>query len=173
MDVKQILEASLFSSEEPIKLSDIAREFNISKKDLYRALKSLKKDYDERKSAIEIVKVGQKYVMQLREEFIDIGYKFGKPELDRDVLKTLAIIAYYQPIKQSDLRDMLGEKIYDHVDILKKKRLINVRKEDRTFILTVTKNFSTYFGIDARNPQEIREYLSKKLNLNLGEGKGE
>ncbi len=171
MNVKQILEASLFSSEEPIKLSNIAREFNISRKDLYKALKSLKKDYDEKNSAIEIVKVGQKYVMQLREEFLEIGYRFGKPELDRDVIKTLAIIAYYQPIKQSDLRDMLGEKIYEHVDMLRKKRLVNLKKEDRTFVLTVTKNFSTYFGIDAKNPQEIREYLSKKLNLNLGDGK--
>ncbi len=171
MDVKQILEASLFSSEEPIKLSDIAREFNISTKDLYRALRSLKKDYDERNSAIEIVKIGQKYVMQLREEFLEIGYRFGKPELDRDVIKTLAIIAYYQPIKQSDLREMLGEKIYEHVDLLRKKKLVNLKKEDRTFVLTVTKNFSTYFGIDAKNPQEIREYLSKKLNLNLGDGK--
>lgn len=163
-----MVEAVLFSLDEPIKISEISEKLNISKKDIYKAIKSLEEDYKNANSSIEIAKVGQKYVMQLKEEYLEIAYRFSKPELDKDVLKTLAIIAFYQPIKQSTLREMIGEKIYEHVEILKSKNLINKRTSGKTVILTVTKNFGPYFGIDVSDPKNLKEYLAKKLNLNLG-----
>lgn len=167
MDVKKLVEAVLFASDEPLKASEISSGLRIDSKTVYRAIKDLKNEYDEKGSAIEIVKVGQRYIMQLREGYRDIAAKFGKPELDKDVLKTLAVIAYYQPIKQSVLRELVGEKVYEHVDILKRKRLVTSRTQGRTEILSVTKNFSTYFGIDARDPQGIKKYLAERLNLKL------
>ncbi|MFP3254947.1 MAG: SMC-Scp complex subunit ScpB [Thermoplasmata archaeon] len=167
MEIKQLVEAALFASDEPLKVSDIAGNLMIEKKAIYKALKDLKKEYDERGSAMEIVKIGQRYIMQLREGYRDIANKFGKPELDKDVLKTLAVIAYYQPIKQSILRELIGEKVYEHVDLLKKKRLISSRTHGKTELLSVTKNFSVYFGIDAKDPQSIKRYLAEKLNLKL------
>ncbi|MDP8011944.1 MAG: SMC-Scp complex subunit ScpB [Thermoplasmata archaeon] len=167
MDVKKIVEAVLFSVDEPIKLSEISEKLNIGKKDVYKAIKSLKEDYDKNGNAMEITKIGQRYVMQLREDYLEIAYRFSKPELDKDVLKTLAVIAYYQPIKQSDLREMVGEKIYDHVNILKSKNLVTTRTSGKTLLISVTKNFGPYFGIDISDPKSIKEYLAKKLNLNL------
>ncbi|MGC8663544.1 MAG: SMC-Scp complex subunit ScpB [Thermoplasmata archaeon] len=167
MDVKKLVEAVLFSVDEPIKVSEISDKLNIGKKDIYRALKSLKNEYEKNDSSIEITKVGQKYVMQLKEDYLEIAYKFSKPEFDKDVLKTLAVIAYYQPIKQSDLREMIGEKIYDHVEMLKSKNLITSKSSGKTLLISVTKNFGPYFGIDISDPKNIKEYLAKKLNLNL------
>lgn len=171
MDVKKLVEAVLFSVDEPIKVSDISDKLNIGKKDIYRALRSLKEEYDKNESAMEIAKVGQKYVMQLRDEYLEIAYRFSKPELDKDVLKTLAVIAFYQPIKQSALREMIGEKIYEHVNILRAKNLITTRTSGKTVSISVTKNFGPYFGIDVSDPRNLKEYLAKKLNLNLGDGK--
>lgn len=171
MDVKKLVEAVLFSVDEPIKVSDISDKLNIGKKDIYRALRSLKEEYDKNKSAMEIAKIGQKYVMQLRDEYLEIAYRFSKPELGRDVLKTLAVIAFYQPIRQSTLREMIGEKIYEHVSILRAKNLITTRTSGKTVLISVTKNFGPYFGIDISDPKNLKEYLAKKLNLNLEEEK--
>ncbi|MBD6955154.1 MAG: SMC-Scp complex subunit ScpB [Aciduliprofundum sp.] len=167
MEIKQLVEASLFASEEPLKASEIGENLRVDTKTVYKAIKELKREYDERQSAIEIVKIGQRYIMQLREGYREIGNKFAKPELDRDVLKTLAVIAYYQPIKQSKLRELIGEKVYEHVDLLKRKRLVTTRSYGKTELISVTKNFSSYFGIDAKDPQSIKRYLAEKLNLKL------
>ena len=171
MDVKKLVEAVLFSVDEPIKVSEISEKLNIGRKDVYKALKSLKDDYKKNDSSIEITKVGQKYVMQLREDYLEIAYRFSKPELDKDVLKTLAVIAFYQPIKQSALREMIGEKIYEHVNVLKSKNLIVARTSGKTILISVTKNFGPYFGIDISDPKNLKEYLVKKLNLNLEDEK--
>ncbi|MEM0501953.1 MAG: SMC-Scp complex subunit ScpB [Thermoplasmata archaeon] len=167
MEVKQLVEAALFSSDEPVKISDLTKYLRIDNKSAYKAIKELQKEYNERNSSIEIVRIGKRYVMQLKEEYREMVNVFGKPELDKDVLKTLAIIAYYQPIKQSDLRELVGEKIYEHVKILKGKKLIKSKNYGKTTILSLTKNFNTYFGISAMDSQSIKKYLADKLNLNL------
>jgi segregation and condensation protein B len=78
-------------------------------------------------------------------------------------LKTLALIAFHQPVKQSNLRRMIGPKVYDHVDELSAMKLINAKKHGTTEMLTTTKLFPEYFGIDTTKPEEIREFLAKKV----------
>ena len=78
----------------------------------------LKKEYAN--SAIEIAEVGGKYVMQLRTEYADYARKFAPMELSRGMLKTLALIAYHQPIKQSELKNMIGSQVYERVKEQKK-----------------------------------------------------
>ncbi len=165
MNTKQVIEALLFASENPLKLSDLVQLSGLDLKIARKELKSLIKDYEQRESAIEITKVKNSYVMQLKSDYLEFGYKVGKPELDEDVLKTLAVISYYQPIKQSKLREMIGEKVYEHIDMLKSKNLIYLKRSGKTFDINTTKYFGSYFGIDAKSKDEIKEYLSKKLNL--------
>ncbi|MGC8992021.1 MAG: SMC-Scp complex subunit ScpB [Thermoplasmata archaeon] len=171
MDVKNIVESVLFASEEPLKISDISERLNIPKEEVRKAINELRKEYNERNSSIEIAKIGQKYVMQLKEEYLEFGYRFSKPEIDKDILKTLALIAYLQPVKVSELRKHVGEKINEHIKFLKNKRLIYSRKQGNSMILGITKYFILYFGIDATNPNSIKEYLINKLNINLGDDK--
>jgi len=58
---------------------------------------------------------------------------------------------------------MVGQKVYDHVDELALMRLIHTRKHGTTEMLTITKQFPEYFGIEATEPEEIREFLAKKV----------
>ena len=78
-------------------------------------------------------------------------------------MKTLALIAFHQPVKQSNLRRMIGPKIYDHVDELTSMKLIYSKKHGATEMLTTTKLFPEYFGLDTTKPEEIREFLAKKV----------
>ena len=53
--------------------------------------------------------------------------------------------------------------VLEHVDELSSMRLINTRKHGSTEMLTTSKIFPEYFGIDTTKPEEIREFLAKKV----------
>ncbi len=158
-DVMRIIEAVLFSTDRPMRVGEIAGIAGIRAEDVSRAMKKLIKEYESRNGAIEIVRIGNKYVMQLKDEYVNYGYAVGKKEISDELLKTLAIIAYYQPIAKSKLREMLGYKVYAHVEELKKRGFVYGKKSNRTEILRTTKKFNEYFGIS--DPKDIKKFFER------------
>ena len=64
---------------------------------------------------------------------------------------------------------MIGAKAYEHVDELATMKLIHAKKHGTTEMLTTTKLFPEYFGIDSTNSEEIRDFLIKKVVGNVKE----
>lgn len=58
---------------------------------------------------------------------------------------------------------MIGERIYHDVDELIGMHLIHTEPHGATEVLTTTRLFPEYFGIDSTKPEEIREFLAKKV----------
>ena len=58
---------------------------------------------------------------------------------------------------------MIGQKIYDHVDELVAMKLVYSKKHGTTELLTTTKKFPEYFGIDSTKPDRIKHFLAKKV----------
>ena len=163
---KRIIESVLFSASDPVSIKDIKESTGISAKIVKKNLKELMEDYNISKkndTSMEIVKAGDKYIMQLKKNYVDKTINISKPEIKDDILKTLSLIAFHQPLKQSNLRRMVGQKIYDHVDELISMKIVNSKKHGSTELLTTSKLFPEYFGIESTKPEEIREYLSKKV----------
>jgi len=163
---EQLVESILFSSSTPVGIEEIKEVTGLSKKKVTEAIDALIKTYNvERKkeTSIEVVKAGNKYTMQVKKKFFDQSVMVAKPEIQSHHLKTLALIAFHQPIKQSNLRRMIGPRVYDHVDELADLKLINAKKHGSTEMLTTTKLFPEYFGIDSTKPEEIREFLAKRV----------
>ena len=163
---ERLVESVLFSAGKPVSINEIKEATGLSTKKVSDALETLIKNYNvERKTgtSIEIVKAGDKYAMQVKKTFIDQSVMVAKPEIQSNLLKTLTLIAFHQPIKQSNLRRMIGPKVYDHVDELSALKLIHAKKHGTTEMLTTTKLFPEYFGIDSTKPEEIREFLAKKV----------
>jgi len=161
--VKKQVESVLFSASTPISVKEINEIINISSPIISAALRSLRKEYNERETAMEIVRIGKKYIMQVSETFSDQSMMIVPPAIDDDTLKTLTLIAFHQPIKQSNLRRMAGEKIYEHVDFLSDLGLIYAKQYKSTEILRLSPRFFEYFGIEARNPEEIKSFLLEKV----------
>ncbi|MDD1756577.1 MAG: SMC-Scp complex subunit ScpB, partial [Methanomassiliicoccales archaeon] len=67
-DPQRIVEAVLFASSKPLRMAEIEAASQLSDDVIRRALSKLKKGYDERGSAIEVVKIGVRYSMQLRKD---------------------------------------------------------------------------------------------------------
>jgi len=163
---KRLVESVLFSSGKPISINEIREATNLSVEKIKTTLDELIQDYNitrKNETSMEIVKAGEKFAMQVKKEFTDKTIMVAKPEIDTNLLKTLTLIAFHQPLKQSNLRRMIGTKAYEHVDELSAMNLINTKKHGSTEMLTTTKFFPEYFGIDSTKPEEIRDFLMKKV----------
>ncbi len=162
----RLVESVLFSAGKPVSIKEISSAAGLSHAQVTHALEALMQAYDtERKdeTSLEVVKAGSKYSMQVKKKFTDQSMMVAKPEIKAELLKTLALIAFHQPVKQSNLRHMIGEKVYEEVDDLVNMHLVFSKPHGSTEMLTTTKLFPEYFGIDSTKPEEIREFLAKKV----------
>src|SRR5205814_1830962 len=129
-------------------------------------LRALAHEYTERESAIEVAQIGTKWTMQIRSEFAELARGFAPPEIDRDLLKTAALIAYHQPLLQSDLFDMIGSKVYEHTKGLEDLGLINRKPSGRSLALTTTRYFAEFFGLKSTDREGIPRPVSGYLRDN-------
>lgn len=154
----------LFSAGHPISINELVEATGVSRKTVRKALKELMADYEnDNDTSMAIVKAGTKYVMQLKTEYTEPSVMITQPEIEDNVLRTLALIAFHQPVKQSNLRRMAGDKIYDHVDQLSEMHLIHTKKHRNTELITLTRRFPEYFGLDMTKPEDIRSFLAEKV----------
>jgi len=163
---KRLVESVLFSAGKPVSINEIKEATGLSYNIVKKTIQELIQDYNvtrKNETSMEIVKAGEKYTMQVKKQFIDQSMMVAKPEIKPELLKTLTLIAFHQPIKQSNLRRMFGTKIYDHVDELVSLKLVHSRKHGTTEMLTTTKFFPEYFGIESTDPKEIRNFLMRKV----------
>src|SRR5256712_13249225 len=109
-----LVEAGLYSGGRALPIDELARPTRLHPEGIEGHLGALAGEYTKRESALEVAQIGTKWTMQIREEYSERARAFAPPEIDRDILKTVALIAYHQPILQSDLFNMIGSKVYEH-----------------------------------------------------------
>jgi segregation and condensation protein B len=162
---KAVIEAALFASGKTLTPKELA-DLSVLSEERARALADdLAGEYAARGSGIEIKSIGEGYSMQVRFGLAGRVLSFAPKEIEAPLIRTLAIIAYKQPIKQSALVEIRGNKSYDHVKELVERGLINAEKFSRTKLLTTTPGFADYFGISSCDPQAIRRALLKDKRL--------
>lgn len=169
-DEKRLVESILFSASKPVSINEIKETTGLNPNKIKKILIDLIEDYNVKRkdeTSVEIIKAGEKYTMQVKKKFVDQSIMIAKPEIKSNLLKTLTLIAFHQPLKQSNLRRMIGIKAYEHVDELTTMKLVHSKKHGTTEILTTTKLFPEYFGIDTTKPEEIREFLIKKVSTKI------
>ena len=162
---KGVVEAALFSAGKPVDPEEIAESTKLPVEQVISSLKGLRKAYDSMKSALEVTQIGKKWTIQIRSEYTEKARYFAPPELPEDVVKTAALIAYHQPIRQSDLGDMIGEKVYDHVKMLRGLNLVSARPEGRTLSLTTSRQFPDFFGLKATARKDIKRFMEERAGV--------
>lgn len=163
---KRLVESVLFSASKPVSLNEIKEVTGLNPKIIKETIDELISDYNvtrKNETSMEVIKAGDKYTMQVKQQYKEKTIMVATPEIDGDLLKTLTLIAFHQPLKQSNLRRMIGEKAYEHVDELASMKLIHSKKHGSTEMLTTTKLFPEYFGIESTEPEEIKNFLLKKV----------
>lgn len=163
--LKARIEAVLFTTAQALSIKEIADILNEEDVDkVEEAMLELIMDYASREGALEIDDENG-YILQVKEEHMDIVEKLCPVELKPAVLRTLSVIALKEPIRQSDLKELRGSTAYEHVQELLGKGLISRTrdKNGRSYNLRTTPKFAEYFKLkgDTRS-------LAKLLEIDKG-----
>jgi len=101
------------------------------------------------KSAIEIIAKEESWKMDVKAEYKDMVNRLatGNAEFSRAEQETLAVIAYKQPVKQSVIIKIRGNKAYEHVKHFIEIGLVKGKRAGHTQELTLSEDFYDYFSI--------------------------
>ena len=97
--------------------------------------------------AIEILKKENSWKMDVKSEYIGMINKLatGAAEFTKAEQETLALIAYKQPLKQSVVVKIRGNKCYDHIAKFTGLGLIKTKKQGHTKEISLSDEFYNYF----------------------------
>lgn len=165
MSDRGIVEAALYSAGRALTIDDLMRVTGFDEATVKEHLRALAREYKKRESALEVAQIGTRWTMQIRQEYTERARTFAPPEIDRDLLKTAALITYHQPILQSDLFDMIGEKVYEHTKTLEDLKLITRKPSGRSLELTTTRYFAEFFGLKTTNREGIRKIMAERAGI--------
>ena len=168
MNSERIVEAELFSAAKPVTVTDLQTASGLDARTIRAALKKLMDEYNDSERAIEIAKMGPRYAMQVKKDFREPAARLADLKIPKDVLKTASLIAYYQPVLQSKMFDLTGNRIYDDVKQLVELGLVKSKPKRKSVELTTTKKFIETFGIDARSRHEVKAWLEDQLTKMTG-----
>ena len=162
--LKSRIEAVLFVTAKVLQINEIAEILGEEPEQVEEALLELIMDYASREGALEIDDENG-YILQVKQDHMDIVEKLCPVELRPPVLKTLTVIALKEPIRQSYLKDLRGSNAYEHVAELLEKGLISRHKDKngRSFNIKTTAKFNEYFKLKG----DVRS-LVKTLNIDAG-----
>ncbi|MEE9323123.1 MAG: SMC-Scp complex subunit ScpB [Candidatus Aenigmarchaeota archaeon] len=166
---KKLIEAALFMSSRSMTSKEISKITGFPQDCVEQRLEELRKEYEGK--GIEVVHNPDGWGMRVKTDLLPkVAHLTPYSELRDGHKRTLALIAYKEPIKQSEIIRIQGNKAYSYIKLLIKKGLIKSEKEGRTRILMLTKEFERYFG---EEKQRIKEMLEQGLKEVKEKGKEE
>jgi|TARA_B100000959_G_scaffold258348_1_gene293147 segregation and condensation protein B len=168
-----ILEAILFGAGRSMSLQELSEMLGHPKGVIMVGLTNLRKEISQREDcALQLSDVSGRWIFEVRPELSAHLPGTFRAEIPQRLLPAAALIAYHQPMAQSQLVDMLGQKAYDHVRDLAEMGLIDRRREGLTRRLTTTRRFAEYFGCPEVEYRKVRAWFRKeaeKLGLTSAE----
>ena len=116
LELKNIIEAAILTSEVPISVKQIASLFaeddNPSTQEIERVLLEIQRDCDRR--GIELKQVGDGFRFQSRPEYAKWLCKLSEirpRRYSRALMETLSIIAFRQPVTRGDIENIRGVSV--------------------------------------------------------------
>ncbi len=177
--LKDIIEALIFVSVEPVTLAKIQEVLaDVPAADVERALNELVATYQGDGHGIQVIQTAGGYIFSTKpacdlwvKRFLNID---RRSKLSSAALETLSIIAYHQPITQSEISALRGVDSSYTLKTLLEKKLIRIvgRKQSpgKPLIYRTTDRFLAHFGLnsldDLPSEEEIAKILGEEENRN-------
>lgn len=165
MSEQGVVEAALYSAGKALAVEELAQTTGLAPDAVRSCVAALAKAYDERGSALEVARIGDKWALQIRGEYVEKAQTFAPPEIPKDLLKTAALVAFYQPMRQSELVRMVGGKAYDHVRALVDLKLITANPMGQTLELRTSPHFPEAFGLPTTDREAMKRLLAERAGL--------
>jgi len=161
MNPKALLEAALFVSDKPLSLEKLSKIAGIgSEQEVKQLLAELQQKLTKEDRGIELMETPEGYELRVKQEYREKVVRLAPfADLSDGMMRTLAIVAAKQPVKQSLIVKYQGNKTYGYVVGLEEKGLIKTEKYGRTKMITTSPDFEKYFG---KSSEEIKKALETK-----------
>jgi segregation and condensation protein B len=185
-ELKNIIEALIFASDEPITVRFIrsivddvnkdippAEHFVVNAEIIRKAVGDLNRGYGRMGSGFRIIEVAGGFVHATQEQFSSWVGKLAKERARRRLsptaVETLAIIAYKQPIAKGEVEFIRGVNVDYIINALLEKDLIHItgraNTPGRPLLYGTTQKFLEHFGLnelsDLPKPREIEELIGE------------
>ncbi len=161
-----LLEAALYVAGRPLDIKTLGAILKVhSTKKIQAYARTLMAEYCARGGALEILEFDDgRFVLQLKTQYVaSVKRLTMRPLLSTGPLKTLAYIAYHQPVVQSHVTTVRGSQAYQHIRELRHVGLITAEKLGRTQVLRTSEVFADYFNL-SRNARLMKRQLQSLFN---------
>lgn len=162
------LEVALYASGRPLSIEEIQSAIGTDSRS--KALKIARMFAEKVNSTFHALEVVESpsgsFVLQLKPSYYNMVRRFSsKPLLSKAALRTLAYIAYMQPVNAKRLAEVRGSQVYEHLRELRSLGFISYRVEGRSKMYSTTDKFAEYFGIASHESDDgkgLRAFLINK-----------
>lgn len=162
--LETLLEATLFSAGRSLSVQELSENLGYEDEEILESMNNLQSTIKRRRGGgLQIVEIGGKWAMEVKPGIADHLPKETKSELPPKLLKAAALIAYHQPMPQSRLVELLGQRAYDHIRELAQAGLIGRRRDGNTRRLTTTRRFSEMFGCPHTDRKKVRAWFREMV----------
>ncbi|MCD6477111.1 MAG: SMC-Scp complex subunit ScpB [Candidatus Aenigmarchaeota archaeon] len=161
--LKPLIEAALFMSSDALSLEKMRKIFHKDVDLIKLTIDQLKKEYNNNiEKGMYILETAEGYQLKVKPEYLKyVATLTPHKDLSRGLLKVLALVAYKQPITQSQIVKVIGNRTYDYVKKLERKGLIRTVKSGRTKALIATKEFANYFGL--QSTEDFKRFFEETM----------
>ncbi|MDD5022871.1 MAG: SMC-Scp complex subunit ScpB [Candidatus ainarchaeum sp.] len=147
-DKKRIIEAVLFISSKELSLEEIGKIIEVKNPEKAKKIvEELIKEYQNFNNSIEIVENNNKYVMRVKNQYIENIKEFSQDmEISKGALRVLSYVHMNKgEVLKSYVAKRLGSWIYPYVQELIDNGFLAAKKAGRTKKLITTEKFRKYF----------------------------
>lgn len=149
-EIAKQIESLLFASGRKMSVEELKVITGItSNQTINDALKELQEYYKTKETALMLVDEGEYWKLTTREHYLPLVRKVNpNTELSKSIMETLAVIAWKQPIMQSEVINIRTNKAYEHITDLERMGFLVKEKYGRTFLLKLSQKFYDYFDLE-------------------------
>ena len=156
-ELKPVIEALVFVSEEPMGVKQLAALLDGEKaEDVEAAAEQLREEFNERNEGLEMRRLAGGYRITTRPEHSEYVRRYLKSQpsarLSMAALETLAVIAYKQPITIPEILEIRGVTSTSAIKTLLDRRLIIAKGHKnvvgRPMMYGTSKEFLIQFGLN-------------------------
>jgi segregation and condensation protein B len=160
--LKSAIEAALYMCNDPISVEGLAKMFKADVNEVKFVIDELKKEFEGEHHGVHLIETATGYHIRVKPHLAPMVRNLTPyQDLSRGLLRVLALVAYKQPITQSEVVKVIGNRAYDYVKRLEEKGLIKTVKQSRTKALIATKEFANYFGLES--PEDIKKFFKEMV----------
>jgi len=157
-----LIEAALYVAGRPLNLRTLASITKMSSTKLKPLISMLVDDYSKCDRALELIELDDgRFVLQIKSKYVPLVRRLAmRPLLTIGPLKTLAYIAFRQPVLQSNVVRVRGSQAYAHIRDLRSLGLIKTERSGRSRFIRTTEVFADYFNL-SHEPRLMKRQLEE------------